>query len=516
MNERFGEKPLDRLVLTAADQRAVDAAAVAAGVPSSELMESAGRAAADWILAHLDPANVLVIAGPGGNGGDGLVVARRLFEAGVGVGALLLADPERMNPTSREMLDRLPENVKVSRDLLVLDEGLASADCVVDALFGTGLSRPLAGVHQEAVDRVNVSKARIISLDLPSGLPSDTGELLGPSIRASITLAMAFLKPAHLKFPAARSCGNVAVLPVAYPADVLQVIEPQARVCELAGIAARLPDRSPTGHKGTFGRVLVLAGSRTMAGAAVLTCRAVVRAGAGLVFLAAPQGVRDRLKGAVPEAITIPMPEVGGELAGIGDDGFRERLDQIDVLVAGPGLGRRVATARAIREAVAAFDGPIVLDADAVHAFSGHLEALTRAGARVLITPHAGEFSAIAGVPIEEATDEAALAFACRIGVHVLLKGRPTAIATPDGRLWLNPTGNSGLATGGSGDVLTGIIGGLVAGGATLESAAIAAAYLHGRTAEVFAAERSSRSLMPSDIIELLPYVIREAEGQAE
>lgn len=517
MNDTPLRGTTDRIVLTAADQRDVDAAAVAAGTSSAELMESAGTASADWILDRLDPKRVALLIGPGGNGGDGLVVARRLADAGVDVLTLLVPEPGDLKGASRTMLERLPATAKPTPIAeACLEDELASCDWVVDALFGTGLTRPLEGVYGDVVERANASRARIVSLDLPSGSPSDDGEILGPTIRAHVTLAMTFLKPAHLRLPAASHCGNVAVVPVAYPSAAMQSVRPRALVPELAGIARRLPARPPDGHKGTFGRVLVLAGSEAMTGAAILTCRAALRAGAGLVFLAAPAGVRDILEGALPEVITLPMPEEEGGLAGLENPGFVELLAQADVLAIGPGLGRHDSTLEAVRDAVLRFGGPIVLDADGVHAFVDGADALRAAGARLLLTPHPGEFAALAGLAVEEVDTERARSFAQRIGAAVLLKGRPTAIASPGGELWLNPTGNTGLATGGSGDVLTGMIAGFVAGGATLTDAAIAGAYLHGRAAEIFAKDRAERSLTPSDVLELLPYVLREAERETE
>jgi len=515
MNERERRRPSDRFVLTAAGQRAIDDAAIAAGVPSVDLMESAGTSASDWIRERIDPELVVVLVGPGGNGGDGLVVARLLSEAGARVRILLMPEADRLSGATKEMWQRLPSAVEIEHDPGRLDDLLRDAECVVDALFGTGMTRALEGSYRNVVDQVNAARAHVISLDLPSGLPSDRGALLGPAIQASITLAMAFLKSAHLLFPAAEHCGNVAVVSVDYPEHTLQGIVPLARVPELEGIAARLPARTPTGHKGTFGRVLVLAGSHEMPGAAILTCRAALRSGAGMVFLAVPESVRDLLESALPEVITLPMPDEDGTLAGIDRPQFADVLASADVLAAGPGLGRREETLHAVRAAVERFNGPVILDADAIYAFAGNLEVLRRSGRRLLLTPHPGEFAALAGGSADDGTPESARAFAARHRIHILLKGRPTTIAAPDGELWLNPTGNTGLATGGSGDVLTGMISALVAGGAALADAAIVGAYLHGRAAEVFSADRSERSLTPSDVIELLPIVFREAEREA-
>jgi hydroxyethylthiazole kinase-like uncharacterized protein yjeF len=520
MTERTFDQPLERLVLTAAAQRDVDAAAERAGVSSLDLMESAGRSAAEWILDRLRPSAVLVLAGPGGNGGDALVVARRLAEAGVEVRTFLLAPADRLGVSTRTMLDRLRAvgerpGVLAETAESELDEAISRSAWVVDGLFGSGTTRPLDGAARDTVVRLDASGARVVSLDLPSGLSADGGALLGKAVRADITLAMAFLKPAHLLHPASATCGNVAVVPVAYPSEVLDGIDPWARVAEPAGIARRLPRRRPDGHKGTFGRVVVVAGSLGMTGAAILTCRAALRAGAGLVTLGAPASLQVVFDLALPEVIVLPLPDEGGHVAGVDDGAFASALDRADVLALGPGLSRAPATGAAVRDLVRDYRGPIVLDADGIAAFAERPEMSRDLGARLLLTPHPGELGLLLGrEPDEIDADrvEAARTFVRESGHGLLLKGRPTVIGRPDGRLYLNPTGNTGLATGGSGDVLTGLIAGFVAGGASLDDAAVLSAYLHGWAAEVYARDRAERSLMPSDLLDLLPEVLREVE----
>ncbi|MGB2983223.1 MAG: NAD(P)H-hydrate epimerase, partial [Candidatus Bipolaricaulia bacterium] len=291
MKARQDPGPLERLVLTSEDQRAADEAAYARGVRAEDLMESAGRSAADWILDRLSPSRVAVLVGPGGNGGDGLVVARRLAESSVEVQTFLFQSDDRLGEAPQAMLERLHDGGW--RTVLVEDgaysdveDAFESADWVVDGLLGSGVTRPLVGRYRDVVERLNASDAKVISLDLPSGLSSDEGVLVDEAVRADVTLAMEFLKPAHLLHPASAHCGNVAVVSVAYPPEVLASVKPRARVPEQAGIQGRLPLRRADGHKGTFGRVLVVAGSIGMTGAAILCCRAALRAGAGLVTLA--------------------------------------------------------------------------------------------------------------------------------------------------------------------------------------------------------------------------------------
>ena len=507
----------ERWILRAGDQRALDERAEASGIEQDALMESAGTHAAEWIDRRFRPRRAVVVAGPGGNGGDGFVAARRLLEAGADVRAFSLIPIDRCSEATQRMAERLEAaggTIRPATDASLADT-LDRADCVVDALFGSGLGRPLEGEALRVVEEIDACGAKVISLDLPSGLASDRGDLLGPSIRADVTLAMAFLKPAHLLWPAAGRCGDTAVVGVAYPAAVVGKAQPWARVCEASGIAHRLPDRRPDGHKGTFGRVLIVAGSIGMTGAAILCCRAAARAGAGLVHLAIPASLDPILEAALPETITIPVPDDGGHVVSLEDARFLGVLERADVVAVGPGLSRADGTMDAVRDLVGRYAGPIVLDADGLGALEGRPEILDRLADRAVLTPHPGELAALIGATpaeIDGARRAHAAGFAEAHRVVLLVKGRPTAIGLPGGDVYLNPTGNDGLATGGSGDVLTGLVAGFVAGGASLADAALTAAYVHGLAAEVFARDRAARAFTPSDLLDLLPQTLREVE----
>jgi len=507
----------EQWVLRADEQRALDERAVSSGMPRDALMESAGTNAADWIERRRHPRRPVIVAGPGGNGGDALVVARRLLDAGADVRAFCLVPIERCSEATRRMADRYAAVGGTIRPTVdaSLGDALDRADCVVDGLFGSGLSRPLGGEAMQVVERINACGAQVISLDLPSGVASDRGDAIGPAIRAEITLAMAFLKPAHLLYPAAGQCGNTAMIDVAYPETILRDAAPWARVCERSGIAHRLPPRRPDGHKGTFGRVLVVAGSIGMTGAAILCCRAAARAGAGLVHLAIPASLDPILEAALPETITIPIPDAAGRVEHLDDERLRDALSRADVVAVGPGLSRADETMEAVADLLDRFSGPIVLDADGLGALEGHPERLDRLAERAILTPHPGEFAAlVGGTPSEidaERRDRAAT-FAAEHRVVLVLKGRPTAIGLPDGTAFLNPTGHDGLATGGSGDVLTGLIAGFAAAGAVLADAALTATYVHGLAAELFARGRSPRALLPTDLLDLLPRTLWEVE----
>jgi len=356
-----------RWVLQAGDQADLDRRAEATGMAQDALMESAGRSAADWLMKHTRPQRAAILVGPGGNGGDALVVARRLHEAGVDVHTFVIPPLEKLSPAAERMLGRLQATGGELSDVDDLALALIDADCAIDGLFGSGLTRPLEGPYLAVVERLNSAALATVSLDLPSGLGSDRGALPEPesaAVCADITLAMAFLKPAHLLYPAAAYCGNIAVVEVDYPASVLVDAVPWARICEQAGIRHRLPVRQADAHKGTFGRVLVLAGSEGMTGAAMLCCRAAFRAGAGLVTLVAPAAVNPILETALPETITIPLPDA----ADFDEPRLAEAMARADVLAIGPGVSRMPSMLARMRGFIERFDGPVVIDADGLYA----------------------------------------------------------------------------------------------------------------------------------------------------
>ncbi len=513
------------LVVSAAEQRRLDALAVAHGKTQQALVESAGRSAAEWILENAASERAVVVAGPGGNGADALVVARCLRHAGLDVETFLVAAMAELSEPATHALECLSGDGasvlaidprgSTPGDLKQLAQAVAGCGTVVDGLYGSGLARPLVGRPAEVVAILNGSGATVVSLDVPSGVIADCADVPGPAVRADVTLAMEFLKPAHLLFPAAEFCGKTEVVPVAYPEVVLEDVQPAARVLRRAGVSRRLPCRPAAGHKGTFGHIVVVAGSTGMMGAAILAGRAALRIGAGLLTMAVPSSQAPTVHAALPEALVVALAEESGCIAPASLSNLSPCLDRADALAIGPGLSRGAGTAAAVRAILGATRCPAVVDADALIALAQDLECVRALRGRAILTPHPGEFALLTGgqaAQIDNDRIAAASRFACEHGVLLVLKGRPTAIGIPDRRVYLNPTGNSGLATGGSGDVLTGILAGLLAGGASLEDAALVGPYVHGLAADLFAVAGSERSLLPSDVIDLLPRALREVE----
>jgi NAD(P)H-hydrate epimerase len=510
----------ERLVLSSDAQRNLDRLALAAGATTDALMTSAGESAAGILLRRFAPRHVALLAGRGGNGGDALVVARVLSERGIDARVFALCERSDLAPATAAMADSF-ERVAPGRlvflghDLAPLREALGQADLVVDGLFGSGLDRPLEGAHVEAVALVSSSQRPVVALDLPSGLSSDRGNLLGPTIEADLTIAMEFLKPAHLLYPARSSCGEIEVARVAYPPDLLRGVIPLARVMEREGARRLLPRRPPDGHKGTFGRVLVVAGSEGMSGAAILSCRGALRAGAGLVVLASVGSVIATARASLPEALTLALPERRGHVAREAITALLMETERANALVLGPGLSRDAQVGEVVLALLEGSRCPIVLDADGLFYLTGRLDLLRRVAGKAVLTPHPGEMSRLVDRSAEEIDQErieVVRSFAREHGVILLLKGRPTAIGLPDGEVYLNPTGNTGLAKGGSGDVLAGMIGGLLAGGVSPRDAALLGAYLHGLAADLLAGEGAERTILPSDIVEALPRAVAEVE----
>jgi hydroxyethylthiazole kinase-like uncharacterized protein yjeF len=523
VNDDRRVKIADGLVLTSTMQRDVDRCARESGIAEGVLMESAGANAATWIRENCDVHRVAILAGKGGNGGDALVVAWHLLNAGFEVRVCVMAPPAALQDATREKATQLAEVAKtssgpiqyLSEEPTVVDETLAWADTVVDGLIGNSLDRPLEGRYLDVVKKVNRAALLRIALDLPTGLPSDRGALLGEAMNADITLAMAFLKPAHLLYPARSLCGEVVVVPVAYPESVLSTLSPLAIVPSLLRVQDLLPPRRPDGHKGTFGHVLVAAGSVGMSGAAILCSRGALRAGAGLVTLACPRSLNPIFETALPEVITLPLSDKRGHLRRRNLSRVRTALDRVDAVAVGPGLSRASPVGAFVRALLARIDKPLVLDADGLFHLKGHLDLLRHVEGRAVLTPHPGELAALLGKDVAEIEADRiviAQAFAREHGVVLVLKGRPTVIGTPEGEVYLNPTGNTGLATGGSGDVLTGLIAGFIATGASPADAALLGPYLHGSTADWLARSRAERTILPSDLLDAFPFAMAEVE----
>jgi ADP-dependent NAD(P)H-hydrate dehydratase / NAD(P)H-hydrate epimerase len=505
-------------VLTAAEMQAIDKYSIEeCGIPGVILMENAGRGAVDCLkrlFPDLGAKRVIVFAGKGNNGGDGFVMARHLLNMGTDVSVLLLGKTSELKADAK-LNAEIAHNIGVEinevdiTNFKSFDHRLRHSDLIIDAIFGTGLTKPASGFFEEVFGRINQLQKFVVSVDIPSGVDSDSGQLIGPHVKANLTLALALLKRSHVTFPAAGMMGDIEVVDISLPQKAVDAQPLAVQMVEPGDIAAWFKKRPSDAHKGDFGHVLVIAGSLGKGGAAGLTALAALRAGCGLVTLGIPESCQKALEFHPLEVMTVPLPETAnGTLAVEAKDLIVEQLQGKSALAIGPGISTDPETVQLLREVLPTIQIPMVLDADAVNclALDGGLELLKNS--EVVLTPHPKEMSRISGLSTQEIQAnriETASRFAQENSVHLVLKGARTILAFADGSVFINPTGNPGMATAGSGDVLTGIIAGLIAQGLEVRQAVIAGTYLHGLAGDIFAEKSAEASLIAGDLLNGIP-----------
>ena len=511
-----------RPVLTAEEMRGVDERAIRElGIPGAALMEAAGRGAAAMILDELAARRprrarrVVIVCGKGGNAGDGFVAARWLRRRGVRCTVVLTAPAAEIRGEAAGKLRALQK--AGARPLLIADAAalapiLTSADLVVDALLGTGTRGAPTGLTAAVIDVLNASGRPVVALDVPSGLSADGAAPAHAVVRARATATFAGLKRGLVLPPGRELAGRVHVIDIGVPVDeVARGIT--TFVLDAADVARLFPRRPPAAHKGTYGHLLVVGGSLGKTGAAALAADGALRAGAGLVTVATARSQQPIVAGLVVEAMTEALDDgAPGSIGAAAWPALAALMGTRDAVAIGPGLGLDDATRALARRVVAEAAVPVVVDADALTALTGHLELLRKAPAPRCLTPHPGELARMLGVPVDEVQRDriaSARQFAAAYGVHLVLKGAVSVIAAPDGIVRLNPTGNPGMASGGTGDVLTGITGALLARGLDPGEALTAAVYLHGLAGDVAAARVGEESLVARDLVAALPEAFR-------
>jgi len=499
-------------VLTAAQMREVDRRSIEMGIPGLVLMENAGQRVVDLLAEKFAPLagrRIAILCGKGNNGGDGMVVARQIFTRfqPAALHVVLLAEPDDLKGDAAQNYRMLRVcGCPVEREI---PAEARLATIVVDALLGTGISGPASGAMLDAIREINrgFPLAKVVAVDIPSGMPSDSGEPLGEQARADFTVTFTAPKPAHALAPNCDAMGELRVAaigspPALYDADDsiwLSLVEP-------AMFGQVLAPRPRAGHKGTFGHVLAIAGSRGKTGAAAMCGMAALRSGAGLVTVASEESAIPVIAGHAAELMTEPL------LSGHLWAAVEKIAEKKDVIAIGPGLGADPETVAMVRRAFAEFAQPMVVDADALNALAGTTWA--GAGKLRVLTPHPGEMGRLLGRTIAEVSADrlaAARGLATDRQVVVVLKGERTLIAFPDGRVWINPTGTPAMGTGGTGDILTGLISGLLGQFPKAPDQAIAAAvYLHGLAGELGAAALTEKCLVATDLLRYLPAALEE------
>lgn len=506
------------LLVTADEMRELDRVTIEVhGTPGHVLMERAGAGATRMLLREFPELRrarkrALIFAGRGNNGGDGLVVARLLQERGMRVQVVLLGraaelrgDAERNLRAYLRRRGRLAE-ANEAAELAKAAAGLQEADVIVDAIFGTGLQTEVRGLHREAIQMMNAAGVPVFAVDIPSGLSADTGQPLGASVQARATATFGFAKIGQAVFPGVRYVGRLEVIDIGLSPDAVAQHPPRTELMEEADVAQLVPVRSPDAHKGHCGHVLVLAGSFGKTGAAQLAARAALRGGAGLVTLVAPASLYPIYAAAVLEAMTDSLPDRDGRFL-FDEKRLRRLVEGKDAIAVGPGIGTDEDALRIVRWLL--LSGlPVVLDADALNCLAGRLELLREARAATLLTPHPGEMARLLGISTAQVQSdrvEIARRFAVEHRCTLVLKGARTVIADSSGYVRINPTGNPGMASGGMGDVLTGLLGALLAQGLNPTGAARLGVYLHGAVADEIAAAHGEIGLLASDVIAGLP-----------
>ena len=504
-------------VLNAAQMRDADRQTIdEIGIPSMVLMENAGRqvvAALEAAYDDLADKHVAVLCGPGNNGGDGFVVARTLHQRGIDVSVFVIATLAAIKGDARlnlEILGRLGLTVVEISDEQAWDlhfSEISQCELIIDAIFGTGLKSALSGMLETVAADVNASGIPVVAVDLPTGLSADHAEPIGECIRAAMTVTLAAPKLPLVLPPGESLAGSIVVADIGIPPEVLDNLAgPRLELLTREGMREMLQPREPDSHKGDYGHVLVIGGSRGKTGAAHLAAVGALRSGAGLVSIATPRSAQPIVAAMGAEYMTVPLDETAeGTVAAGALDAVLD-LEQ-DVIAAGPGLGLGPDVTVFVQELVAQSQSPLVLDADALNALASNPDRLQQGGGEnsrsIIITPHPGEMARLANTSVDEVQTsrlDVARDFAVQHQVYVVLKGYRTLIATPEGKVFINPLGNPGMATGGTGDVLTGVLAAWLAQLLDAEAACKIAVYLHGLAGDLTEADEGEVAMTAGDL----------------
>ncbi|MFO7865568.1 MAG: NAD(P)H-hydrate dehydratase [Candidatus Aminicenantes bacterium] len=520
---KHGEKGDKMKVLTAGQMKNIDRRAIEEiGIIGPILMENAGRGIAEAVekrFPRIEEKSVLVVAGKGNNGGDGFVVARHLDNKGAFVRVILLAEKKDLDGDAGlncGIADKMGIDIieaATAEQWQAQQEIVAEADILIDAVFGTGLQKPAGGRYADVIDDINKAKAFKVAVDIPSGMAADRFQIIGPTVKADLTVTMAAPKIAHVFPPAEEYVGELIVADISTPPFLFEEESPCLTMVEENMLLPYFSKREKNTHKGTYGHLFILSGSLGKTGAAAMSGKAALKMGAGLVTVGTPKSCVPIVARSMEELMTEPLPETSEWT--LSEEGLNKilfLLKGMDAVMIGPGLSVHESTSRLIKELLPRLDIPMVLDADALNIIADDIEILKELQAPAVLTPHPGEFARlihsdtgdVVNNKIERVPD-----FARRFGVHVVLKGYRTLISDPDGHVFINPTGNPGMATGGSGDVLSGMLGAMIIQEEELQPAVTAGVYVHGMSGDIAAEKLGEKSLLAGDIISFLPEAVK-------
>ena len=509
-------------LLTSEEMKLVEQNATKFGLSYKIMMENAGTACARNIRSKIEkengfiPKSIVVVCGKGNNGGDGFVIARKLRESGYNICVVLSAG----YPTSQEstymyklILDQGIKTIWYDGDKQAAFDAIRNADVIVDAVFGFSFYGVLDAEMKQLFSEMSAARAVKFAVDVPSGVYCDSGHCDADCFKADYTVAISALKPAHIVEPAAACCGDIIIANIGIPEESYKVVETSLYTYSKSEVKLLFPERKTDSHKGTFGHLLCICGSRTMAGAPVLAASAALRSGAGLVTVAFPEGLYGTISAKLTESLLMPLPENDkGTLSCACLKELINELPKFDAVVIGCGIGVNEDTAAVVRAVIENSRVPVVVDADALNVISKDLSILEKADCDIILTPHIGEMARLLKAEKEAVLDDkvnVALNFSRKHGVTVALKSANTVVTLPGiDKVYINNTGNTGLSKGGSGDVLAGLIGGFAVQSFALCDAVIAGVYVHGFTADTVADRTSESGMLPSDVVSELAYTL--------
>lgn len=507
-------------VVTAAQMRDIDKKAIGGcGIPGIVLMENAGINVLRCMEEHfgdLSGKHITIVAGKGNNGGDGFVVARHLKNKGVDPTVIILADKGSIKGDAGTNLKvalnsgidvkSVPNDKSLNKDIRIL---LRHSHIIVDAILGTGITDPVKGFFEKVINYINSTNKPIVSVDIPSGLSADKGEIIGTCIKANLTVTLALPKVSLLTYPAASMAGILKVVDISIPDKIIDDSKTNIYTVEGSDVSALLKPRRADAHKGDFGHAFIVAGSPGKTGAATLTSLGALQAGAGLVTLAVPESLNPIIEAKLTEVMSLPVQETKNHTFSKG--AIKDILSFSkgkSAVALGPGISTDDETVDMVMDLIKKVDVPLVIDADGVNALSQDIKVLKKVKAPIIITPHPGEMSRLtksSSAWVQKNRIVVASSFAKEYKVYVVLKGKNTIISAPDGSTFINLTGNPAMASGGSGDVLTGMIVGHISQGLSLLDAAKVSVYLHGLAADVVAYDNNKEVVIATDILDALP-----------
>lgn len=510
--------------VTSAQMKAIEKKAVEEkNMSYYELMQNAGIGSARKIIEkfYVVNKNIVVLCGSGNNAGDGFVIAKHLYIRGANVTVVLCKGQPKTDESKKSLSELKSENLEIinaNEDMQLIVSRLKDADFIVDCIFGTGFSGSITSITRQIVDRANLSDAVKISIDLPSGINADTGEYQGIYFKSNYTIVLGLKKRAHELDISKDICGEQILVDIGLPIDVIDDVDLEYTEITNDMVVNLLPKREKNSHKGDYGKLLNIAGSVGMGGASMMSTKSALRCGCGLTTLATPKSVAFMAFPHIMEAMTVPLKET--DVGSISSDNLiplKKLQENCDVITLGCGISQNKETQSLVKDFIAIANKPMVIDADALNAISNSVDILNTMRNTVIITPHSVEMARLANLSLKEVEDKrerVAHEFAKKYNVIVVLKGCNTVVALPDGDIFINTTGTPALAKGGSGDVLTGMIGSFLAQGVSPKDACIISVYIHGLAGQKCEEKLSVYSVTASDLIEQIPLVLREMQNQ--